>query len=42
MDEATASKMIETIRSIRLQLQAAGHDLDALERAIADELPPDE
>lgn len=41
MNEETASKLITTIRSIRLQLQMIAIDLDAMERAVADEARDD-
>ena len=37
MDTETALKLIETIRSVRLQLRAIERDLDAMERAVTGE-----
>lgn len=38
MDRDTALKIVETIRSLRLQLRAIERDLDAMERAVAGEV----
>lgn len=42
MDTETALKVIETIRSVRLQLRSIKRDLDAMERAVAAEVSDDE
>jgi hypothetical protein len=42
MDTETALKLIETIRSVRLQIKAIERDLDAMERAVAAEVADDE
>lgn len=42
METETALKLIETIRSVRLQLKAIERDLDAMERAVAAEASGDE
>ena len=41
MDAETETKLIATIRSVRLQLHAIERDLDAIERAITGDVPGD-
>lgn len=41
MDTETAEKLLLTIRSIRFQLQTITLDLDAIERAVEDEVEGD-